>query len=114
MPSLPRTRECASATPRAAIRLTTGFGSAPRALPLAGSGGGLSARWFGPTAGSHEGLRSYLPPGRIYFGSREAHRLTYTSCQESHDRLFRKIAAELGTSGAAVRRALTGPGGLFA
>jgi hypothetical protein len=56
----------------------------------------------------------YLPPGQIYFGSREAHRLTYTSCQESHDRLFRTIAAELGTSDAIVRRALKERGGLFA
>ena len=55
----------------------------------------------------------YLPPGQIYFGSREAHGLTYTSCQESHDRLFRRIAAELGTSEAIVRWALKGPGGLL-
>jgi hypothetical protein len=56
----------------------------------------------------------YLPPGQTYFGSREAHRLTYTSCQESHDRLFRRIASELGTSDAIVRRALKERGGLFA
>jgi hypothetical protein len=56
----------------------------------------------------------YLPPWRVYFGSREAHGLTYTCCQESHDRLFRRIAAELGTSDAIVRRALKGLGGLFA
>jgi hypothetical protein len=55
----------------------------------------------------------YLPPGQIYFGSREAHRLTYTSCQESHDRLFRRIAAELGASEATVRWALKRPGGLL-
>ena len=55
----------------------------------------------------------YLPPGQIYFGSREGHGLTYTSCQESHDRLFRRIAAELGTNEATVRRALKGRGGLF-
>jgi hypothetical protein len=55
----------------------------------------------------------YLPPGQIYFGSREAHQLTYTSCQESHDRLLRRIAAELSTNEAAIRRALKGPGGLF-
>jgi hypothetical protein len=55
----------------------------------------------------------YLPPAQIYFGSREAYRLTYTSCQESHDRLFRRIAAELGTNEAIIRRALKGPGGLL-
>jgi hypothetical protein len=55
----------------------------------------------------------YLPPGQAYFGSREGHGLTYTSCQESHDRLFRRIAAERGTSEAIVRRALKGPGGLL-
>ena len=55
----------------------------------------------------------YLPPGQIYFGSRDAHGLTYASCQESHDRLFRRIAAKLGTNEATVRRALKGPGGLF-
>jgi hypothetical protein len=55
----------------------------------------------------------YQPPGQVYFGSREAHALTYTSCQESHDRLFRRLAAELGTSEATVRKALKGPGGLF-
>lgn len=55
----------------------------------------------------------YLPPGQVYFGSREAHGLTYTSCQESHDRLLRRMAAELGTTEAAIRRALKGPGGLF-
>jgi hypothetical protein len=55
----------------------------------------------------------YLPPGQVYFGSREAYGLTYTSCQESHGRLFRQIAAEIGTSEAAVRRALRGPVGLL-
>jgi hypothetical protein len=38
----------------------------------------------------------YLPPGQIYFGSREVHGLTYTSCQESHDRLFRKNRRRAG------------------
>ena len=55
----------------------------------------------------------YLPPGQLYFGSREAQGLTYTSCQESHDRLFRRLAAELGTSEATVRWALKRPDGLF-
>jgi hypothetical protein len=57
--------------------------------------------------------QSDIAVGQIYFGSREAHGLTYTSCQESHDRLFRRIAAELGTSEAAVRWALKRPGGFF-
>lgn len=26
----------------------------------------------------------YLPPGRLYFGCRQCHSLTYTSCQDSH------------------------------
>ncbi len=55
----------------------------------------------------------YLPPGQVYFGRREAYGLTYTSCQESHDRLFRRLAAELGTSEATVRWALKRPGGLL-
>jgi hypothetical protein len=56
----------------------------------------------------------YLPPCEVYFGSREGHGLTYTSSQKSHDRLFRRIAAELGTSEATVRRALKERGRLFA
>ena len=55
----------------------------------------------------------YLPPGQVYFGSREGHGLTYTSSQESHERLLRRIAAELGTSEATVRWALKRPGGLL-
>jgi hypothetical protein len=55
----------------------------------------------------------YLPPGQAYFGSRESHGLTYASCQESHGGLFRRIAAEVGASEAAVRRALRAPGGLL-
>jgi len=40
----------------------------------------------------------YLPPGARYFGCRQCHDLTYTSCQESHryDRLFRSLAADTG------------------
>jgi hypothetical protein len=56
----------------------------------------------------------YLPPGQAYFGSRDAHGLTYTSCQESHDRVCRRIAVELGTTEATVRRALKERGGPFA
>jgi hypothetical protein len=63
--------------------------------------------------GRIEALPLYLPPGQVDFGSREAHGLTYTSCQESHDPLFRRIAAELRTSGATVRWALKRPGGLL-
>ena len=52
----------------------------------------------------------YLPPGSRYFGSREGHRLTYTSCQESGKfrGLFRLLAAEMGTDEAMVRVALGG------
>jgi putative ABC transport system substrate-binding protein len=40
----------------------------------------------------------YLPSGSIYFGSREAYGLTYTSCQESGKSrgLFRSLAVEMG------------------
>jgi hypothetical protein len=51
----------------------------------------------------------YLPPGSRYFGSREGHGLTYTSCQESGKfrGLFRHLAAEMGTNEAMVRAALS-------
>ena len=44
----------------------------------------------------------YLPPGRNYFGSREAYELTYRSCQESgkYNGLFRRLAAEMGMDAA--------------
>ena len=50
----------------------------------------------------------YLPPGSRYFGSREGHGLTYTSCQESGKfrGLFRHLAAEMGIDEAMVRAAL--------
>jgi hypothetical protein len=50
----------------------------------------------------------YLPPGSRYFGSREGHGLTYTSCRESGKSrgLFRHLAAEMGTDEAMVRAAL--------
>jgi hypothetical protein len=50
----------------------------------------------------------YLPPGGKYFGSREAYRLTYTSCQESgkFDGLCRRLAVELGMDAAAVKSSL--------
>ena len=50
----------------------------------------------------------YLPPGSRYFGSREGHGLTYTSCQESGKfrGLFRHLAADMGTDEGMVRAAL--------
>ena len=50
----------------------------------------------------------YLPPGRSYFGSREAYELTYTSCQESgkYDGLYRRLAAHMGTDLSSIRFAL--------
>ncbi len=40
----------------------------------------------------------YLPPPARYFGCRDCHDLTYTSCQESHkfDRVYGVIAREMG------------------
>ena len=50
----------------------------------------------------------YLPPNGHYFASREAHGLTYLSCQESGEfrGLFRHLAANLGTDEASIRRAV--------
>jgi hypothetical protein len=50
----------------------------------------------------------YLPPGRRYFGSRQAYGLTYQSCQESgkFNGLYRRLAANMGTDEALIRRAL--------
>jgi hypothetical protein len=50
----------------------------------------------------------YLPSGARYFGSRQAYGLTYRSCQDSgkNAALYGRIARELGTDAAAVRRAL--------
>jgi hypothetical protein len=50
----------------------------------------------------------YLPPGSRYFGSREGHELTYTSCRESGKfrGLFRHLAADMGTDEGMVRAAL--------
>jgi hypothetical protein len=47
----------------------------------------------------------YLPPGATQFGSRKAHDLTYTSCQESGrvHRLCRKLARRLGRDEAELR-----------
>jgi hypothetical protein len=48
----------------------------------------------------------YLPPGGRYFGCRHCHRLTYTSCRESHtyDATARRLAADLGEDFRRVRR----------
>ena len=53
--------------------------------------------------------RLYLPPGSRYFGSREAHGLTYASCQQSGKfrGLFRHLAGVTGTDEATIRAALT-------
>jgi hypothetical protein len=50
----------------------------------------------------------YLPPAGRHFGCRHCYRLTYTSCQESHqfDGLYRRMALELGVDFAEARRAL--------
>jgi hypothetical protein len=50
----------------------------------------------------------YLPPGGKYFGSRQAHGLTYISCQESgkYDGLYRRLAAKMGADVATIRSAL--------
>jgi hypothetical protein len=54
----------------------------------------------------------YLPPSARYFGCRNCHDLTYTSCQESHqyDRLYRHMARDLGWNIATVKSALNGLG----
>jgi hypothetical protein len=46
----------------------------------------------------HRVGKLYLPPGARYFGSREAHELTYTSCQErgKFKGLLASLRAELG------------------
>jgi hypothetical protein len=47
----------------------------------------------------------YLPPGATCFACRQAHDLTYTSCQESGsvDRLCRKLAPRVGRDEAELR-----------
>jgi hypothetical protein len=54
----------------------------------------------------------YLPSGGRYFGSRQAYGLTYRSCQESgkNAALYGRLAAEMGTDAATIRRALGGRG----
>jgi hypothetical protein len=43
-------------------------------------------------------VKTVVPPGGRYFGSREAYGLTYQSCQESgrFNGLFRLLAANMG------------------
>jgi hypothetical protein len=52
----------------------------------------------------------YLPPHARYFGCRHCHRLTYTSCRESHkfDRLYRHLARNMGVSFDEAKQALDG------
>ena len=47
----------------------------------------------------------YLPPRGRYFGCRQCHDLTYTSCQESHkdDRAYRMLAGRTGYTPAEVK-----------
>jgi hypothetical protein len=54
----------------------------------------------------------YLPPGRRYFGCRHCHRLTYTSCQESHkyDGIVQFLARDTGMDFATAKRALNSIG----
>ena len=59
----------------------------------------------------HTGLRTtklYLSPGANHFASRQAHDLTYRSCQESgsFDRLCRRVAGYTGRDAAEVRKSL--------
>jgi hypothetical protein len=48
----------------------------------------------------------YLRGG--FFGCRQCHQLTYTSCQQSrqHDTIFRHLAREMGRDPVAVKRAI--------
>ena len=48
----------------------------------------------------------YLPPWGRYFGCRDCHGLTYTSCRESHkyDKLWLWMAQELGQDFATFKR----------
>ena len=50
----------------------------------------------------------HLPPGEVYFGSREAYGLTYRSSQESgrFKALLTSVARSMGTDEATVRKAL--------
>jgi hypothetical protein len=61
--------------------------------------------WFKcPVKGIRVG-KLYLPPGAIHFASRQAHDLTYTSCQQSgqSNRFWRGLARDLGRDEAELR-----------
>jgi len=60
-----------------------------------------------PAEDAREVLRP--PPGGRYFGCRHCYRLTHASCQESHvfDRMFVGLAAAMGTTPQALKRALS-------
>jgi 3-methyladenine DNA glycosylase Mpg len=72
-----------------------------------GRGGGLSAHSFGMTG---RVAKLYLPSGGKYFGSREGHGLTYTSCQETgkRGRLWRALGAKTGMEEKTIRRLMKG------
>lgn len=55
-------------------------------------------------------FKLYCPPGGDYYGCRECYDLSYRSAQEAHkfDSLYQRIAADMGTSMKAVKKALTG------
>jgi hypothetical protein len=61
--------------------------------------------WFKcPAKGIRVG-KLYLPPGATHFASRQAHDLTYTSCQQSgqSNRFWRTLARDLGRDEAELR-----------
>jgi hypothetical protein len=61
--------------------------------------------WFKcPVKGIRVG-KLYLPPGAIHFASRQAHDLTYKSCQQSgqSNRFWRTLARDLGRDEAELR-----------
>ena len=64
--------------------------------------------WFICPCSGLRAAKLHLPHGGKYFAHRKAYGLTYRSCQESGQfrGLFRRLAAEMGTSEASVREAL--------
>jgi hypothetical protein len=70
--------------------------------------GGLRWWFICPLTG-RRATKLHLPPGARLFAHRDAHGLTYRSCQESgrfRSRCYRSIAARLGLSEAELREAL--------
>ncbi len=61
--------------------------------------------WFICPRSGRRAANLYLPPGERYFAHRDAYGLTYRSCQESGQSraLYRRLAAQMGTSEATVR-----------